>query len=111
MAAAAAEQSSVLQYSNNCINPAKSQANYNDTQSQATNSYNSYSNLFQTSHLYPQQSNLGSRPLQGVNKEEVSGTPSINSWFMSALSQYSMANKAHAALSDQSSSEQNSYCY
>ena len=134
MAAAAAEHSSVLQYSNNCIGnttntPTRQEAN--DSQADhASYSFNNNNNnnLIQYSSLFANQnadnkhqdsltthspksalaSSLFSSSSSSISSTSSSGS-SINNWFINALTQYSIANKNPTTSTNLN--EQNSFCY
>jgi hypothetical protein len=100
MAAAAAEHSSAIQYPND-TNKLKSQLN--GTQPKISNNFGHFNNTLY--NMLPGQINHS--PYDQTNEDGANVSSSINSWFMNALSQYSMSNGKTAG----STNDPKSFCY
>ncbi len=102
MAAAAAENSSAIQYTNNTN---KINSLPNEKQPKLNNNLGIYNNAFY--NMLPGQLNSGL--YCQVKEEESAVSTSINSWFMNALSQYSLSNGKMPGLNNPS--DPASFCH
>lgn len=112
MAAAAAEHSSPHQFNSNVPNCNASNTkqfpvDINENQVKPPHNAGSFNNFFQISNLFSQSQQA---PNSLSYTEDSSKTQSVNNWFINALSQYSLANKA-ASIVEKAETEQDSFCY